>query len=63
MVDRCGQLDSYTANCVSFRQEIDATLWLKGLPDDRRQRAHWDYVITGKLTMRFADHEEVFEAG
>ena len=52
---------SYTANFVSFRQDIDATPWLKGLPDDRCQCPHWGYVITGKLTMRFADQEEVFE--
>jgi hypothetical protein len=63
VVDRCGQLDSYTANFVSFRQDIDATPLLKGLPDNRCQCPHWGYVITGRLTMRFADHEEVFEAG
>jgi hypothetical protein len=63
VVDRCDQLDSFTANFVSFRQDIDATPLLKGLPDDRCQCPHWGYVITGRLTMRFADHEEVFEAG
>jgi hypothetical protein len=63
VVDRCDQLGSYTANFVSFRQDIDATPLLKGLPDDRCQCPHWGYVITGKLTMRFANHEEVFEAG
>lgn len=63
VVDRADQLDSYTANFVSFRQDIDATPLLKGLPDDRCQCPHWGYVIAGRLTMRFADHEEVFEAG
>ena len=24
---------------------------------------HWGYVLKGRLTYRFADHEEVFEAG
>jgi len=52
-----------TANFVTFRQDIDATPLLKGLPDDRCQCPHWGYVITGKLTMRFADHEEVYETG
>lgn len=63
VVDRADQLDSYTANFVTFRQDVDATPLLKGLPDDRCQCPHWGYVITGRLTMRFADHEEVFEAG
>jgi hypothetical protein len=63
VVDRSDQLDNYTANFVSFRQDIDATPLLKGLPDDRCQCPHWGYVITGRLTMRFADHDEVFEAG
>jgi hypothetical protein len=63
VVDRADQLDSYTANFVSFRHDIDATPLLKGLPDDRCQCPHWGYVIAGRITMRFADHEEVFEAG
>jgi hypothetical protein len=33
------------------------------LPDDRCQCPHWGYVVSGKLTFRFADHDEVFEAG
>ena len=36
---------------------------LKGLPDDRCQCPHWGYVVKGKLTWRYADHEEVTEAG
>ena len=63
VVDRSDQLDGYTVNFVSFREDIDATPLLKGLPDDRCQCPHWGYVISGRLTFRFADHEEVFEAG
>lgn len=36
---------------------------LKGLPDDCCQCPHWGYVLKGRLTMRFADHEEMCEAG
>ena len=32
-------------------------------PDDRCQCPHWGYVFKGRLTFRFADHEEVFEPG
>jgi hypothetical protein len=63
VVDRCDQLDRYTVNFVSFREDIDATPLLKGLPDDRCQCPHWGYVINGRLTYRFGDREEVFEAG
>jgi hypothetical protein len=58
-----GEVDGYTVNIVAFRQDIDATPMLKGLPDDRCQCPHWGYVLKGKLTYRFADHDEVFEAG
>ena len=61
--DRHEDVDGYTVNFVSFRQDIDGTLMLKGLPDDRCPCPHWGYVIRGKLTYRFADREEVFEAG
>jgi hypothetical protein len=50
-------------NFVTFREDIDHTPLLKGLPDDRCQCPHWGYVIKGRLTYRFADREEVFEAG
>src|SRR4030095_6472467 len=52
-----------TVNFVEFRQDIDATPLLKGLPGDRCQCPHWGYVVKGKITMRFADREEVYEAG
>jgi len=61
--DRSEQLDSYTVNFVTFKQDVNGTPLLKGLPDDRCQCPHWGYVITGKMTMRFPDREEVFAAG
>jgi len=62
--DRHDEMDGgYTVNFVSFREDIDATPLLKGLPDDQCQCPHWGYVINGRLTMRFGDREEVFEAG
>ena len=61
--DRHGEVDGYTVNFVEFRQDMDQTPMLKGLPDDRCQCPHWGYVFKGKLTFRFADHDEVFEAG
>jgi quercetin dioxygenase-like cupin family protein len=61
--DRHEDIDGYTVNFVSFRQDIDGTPLLKGLPGDRCTCPHWGYVLKGKVTYRFADHDEVFEAG
>jgi len=61
--DRHAELDGYTVGFVTFRQDLDHAPLLKGLPDDRCQCPHWGYVIKGRLTYRFADREEVFEAG
>lgn len=36
---------------------------LKGLPDDRCQCPHWGVLFTGKIVVRYADHEETIEAG
>ena len=63
VIDRAEDLGGYTVNFVEFRQNIDATPLLKGLPDDRCQCPHWGYVLKGKVTMRFADREEVYAAG
>ncbi len=63
VVDREEDLSGYTVNFVEFREDIDATPLLKGLPGDRCQCPHWGYVIKGKLTMRFGDRDEVYETG
>ena len=63
VVDCSGELDGYTVNFVSFRQDIDATPLLKGLPDDRCQCPHWGYVVTGRVRYRCGEREEMFEAG
>jgi hypothetical protein len=63
VVDRSEELAGYTVNFLTLRQDLDQTPLLKGLPDDRCQCPHWGYVTKGSLTFRFADHDEVFEAG
>jgi hypothetical protein len=57
------QLDGYMVEFASFRAEADATPFFKGLPDDRCQSPHWGYVVKGRLTLRYADHDEMCEAG
>ena len=63
VVDRSDQLEAYTVGFTSFSEDIDATPFMKGLPDDRCQCPHWGYVLKGKMTARYADRDEVFEAG
>ena len=61
--DRTGDLDGYTVNFVSIRQDHDLAPMLSGLPGGRCPCPHWGYVLKGRMIVRYADHEEVCEAG
>jgi mannose-6-phosphate isomerase-like protein (cupin superfamily) len=61
--DRHEELDGYTVNFVTVRQDADLAPMLKGLPDDRCQCPHWGYVFEGRLTFTFGDRVEVYETG
>jgi len=61
--ERSEDLDGYTVNFLTFNDDVDGEALLKGLPDDRCQCPHWGYVVKGTFTVRFADREEVYEAG
>jgi hypothetical protein len=61
--ERSAEFDGYNVSFVTFKQAIDGTPMLKGLPDDRCQCPHWGYVLKGKVTFRFADREETYETG
>jgi hypothetical protein len=63
MVGHYGELDGYTVGFEHFREDADATPLFRGLPDDRCQSPHWGYVVAGRVTFRFADRDEVYEAG
>ena len=63
MKGRYSELGGYTVGFESFREDADAAPIFRGLPDDRCQCPHWGYVIAGRLTLRYADHDEVYEAG
>jgi len=62
-VDRSEDLDGFSVSFVTIRETHDLAALLKGLPGDSCQCPHWGYVFKGKLTWRFADREEVYEAG
>jgi hypothetical protein len=63
VVDLRDELDGYTVSFTSLAEDIDATPFMKGLPDDRCQSPHWGYVFKGKMTARYADRDEIFEVG
>jgi hypothetical protein len=63
VLEQSDEVDGYTVSFVEFRQDLDQTPMLKGLPDDRCQCPHWGYVLKGRMTFRSGDGEEVFEAG
>jgi hypothetical protein len=53
----------YTVGFETYAQDSDAAELFRGLPDDRCQSPHWGYVAAGRVGFRFADCEEVYEAG
>jgi hypothetical protein len=61
--DRHDELGGYTVDFTAIRQDMDLTPLLKGLPDDRCQCPHWGYVFKGRIKVRYADREEIYEAG
>ncbi|HEY2600210.1 MAG TPA: hypothetical protein VGI67_01550 [Thermoleophilaceae bacterium] len=63
MEGRYEELGGYTVGFESFHEDADGTPLFRGLPDDRCQAEHWGYVFRGRVTFRYADHEEVYEAG
>ena len=60
---RSQELGGYTVEFTTFREDADAAPFFRGLPDDRCQSPHWGYVLAGKLSFRYADREETYEAG
>jgi hypothetical protein len=63
MEGRYGALEGYAVGFEHFREDARTDGLFDGLPDDRCQCPHWGYVFSGSITFRWADHEEVYEAG
>ena len=61
--DRSCQLDEFTVNFVTMRQAHDLAPMLASLPGGMCQCPHWGVMTRGRMTVRYADHDEVFEAG
>ncbi len=63
MEGRYAELGEFTVGFETFRQDADGAPIFRGLPEDRCQCPHWGYVLKGRLTLRYADHDEVHEQG
>ena len=62
-LDISGRLEDYTVNFVTINQAHSLAGMFKGLPDESCPCPHWGYLFTGKITVTYPDHEEVYEAG
>ena len=63
VTDRNAEVDGYRIGFAEFHQDVDGTPLMKGLPDDMCQCPHWGYVLAGRVTFRFSDRDETYEAG
>jgi hypothetical protein len=63
IIGRYADLGDFTVAFETYPGDADGTPVFRGLPDDRCQCPHWGTVVSGRLTMRFADHEESYGAG
>ena len=61
--DRSCALEGFTVNFVTIRRDHDLAPMLASLPGGMCQCPHWGVMTKGRMTVRYAGHEEVFEAG
>src|SRR5438034_9261658 len=57
------QVEGHAIEFVTFKQDIDSTPMLKGLPDDQCHCPHCGYVLKGKVTFTINGLDEVFQPG
>jgi hypothetical protein len=60
---RTRQVGELTMAWVRLAKGIDLAPGLKGLPGDLCQCPHWGYMLKGRLRMKTAEGERVFQAG
>jgi len=60
---RLVEMGEFTIAFETIKTEHDAAPFFKGLPEDRCPCPHWGQVVSGRLVLSYADHEETVEAG
>jgi len=61
--ERVEDVEGTTIQFLTFREDVDSSPLMKGLPDDRCHCPHWGYVFTGTVTFDLAEGQEVYAAG
>ena len=57
------EVDGQAIEFARFKQDIDSTPFLKGLPNDQCHCPHWGYVLEGRVTFTVDGVDEVYEPG
>jgi len=60
MEGRYAELDECTVGFETYKQDLDAGPYFRGLPDDRCSCVHLGYMTSGQIIFRYADHEETY---
>jgi hypothetical protein len=63
MTSRHAELDDFTVVFEEYHVDADGASVFRGLPDNRCQCPHWGVVVSGELSLRYADGEEIYRAG
>ena len=63
VLDRASTADGHTVELVTFKEHVDMTPVLASLPGGNCSCPHWGYVFSGRMTVHYADHDDVIEAG
>lgn len=60
---RTAVLGDLTVAFETIRGDDDPAPIFQGMPEDRCPCPHWGLVVAGRLVLRYADHDDTFEAG
>lgn len=56
-------LGGYNISFISFKEDVESTPLLKGLPGDHCTCPHWGYVLRGSVTYTVDGRDETFVTG
>lgn len=62
-IDRSTDVDGYTIEFVTIKQDHSLAPMLATLPGGHCSCPHWGYLLSGTMTIHYGDHDEVLEAG
>jgi len=62
-IDRSSDVDGYTINFVTIKETHSLAPMLATLPGGHCSCPHWGYLLSGRMTVHYGDHDDVLEAG